>query len=202
MKVIPIIAGFIIIVCLFFFFSGCRNNTAKAGNETKKAIQGDTTPAGKEAQEAYNGLRDMALNTTAAQLELNIAADQVLVYGVVMDWDLGEGIATLVSFSTGDASMYLSSGGGVIGGGPHENVSRAAKELVHKGQQYLSKMDPTTTTPQPDKSCVRFYLLTNKGKFYAQEKFANIENKTSAWLPLFEECNKVITELRSAGDTK
>jgi len=56
-----------------------------------------------------------------------------------MDWDLGDGIATFISFSTGDASMYLSSGGGLIGGGHHENVSVAAKTFVDKAQQYLDK---------------------------------------------------------------
>jgi hypothetical protein len=39
-------------------------------------------------------------------------------------------------------------------------------------------------------------MLTNKGTFSAQEQLKNFDNRTSAWLPLFEEGNKVITELR------
>ncbi len=136
------------------------------------------------------------MNVTPDQLQLTIPNDQTKVYGVVIDWDVGSGIATLISFATGDASMYLSSGGGMIGGGHHENVSNAAKAFVDKAQTYLDKTSKTETTPLPDKNSVRFYLLTNKGKFSAQENLNNFENNSSTWLSLFEEGNKVISELR------
>ena len=90
----------------------------------------------------------------------------------------------------------MSSGGGLIGGGHHENASVAAKTFVDKAQQYLDKTTKVDSTPLPDKNCVRFYFMTNKGKFTAQENLKNFDNNSSAWLPLFEEGNKVITELR------
>ena len=65
----------------------------------------------------YEGLRDMALNTTPEQQQLSVSRDQTKVYGIIMDWALGNGIATLTSFSTGDASLYYSSGGGMIAAG-------------------------------------------------------------------------------------
>jgi len=113
-----------------------------------------------------------------------------------MDWDVGGGIATLSSYATGDASMYLSSGGGMIGGGQHEKVSTAAKAFVDKAETYLANTSKTEATPLPDKDCVRFYLLTNKGRFSVQEHLQKFDNNSSAWLPLFEEGNKVIAELR------
>jgi hypothetical protein len=119
-----------------------------------------------------------------------------------MDWDLPEGTVTLISFVSGDASLYLSSGGGVIGGVGHDNVKQAAIAFIYKAEKYLSKTTKTETTPLPDKDGVRFYLLTNKGKFVGQEQMKNFENNSSEWLDLFEEGNKVITELHKVTPDK
>jgi hypothetical protein len=113
-----------------------------------------------------------------------------------MDWNLGAGIATFTAFQTGDASMYTNTGGGVIGGGYQENVKKAAVAFIDKAQNYLDKTTKTETTPLPEENSVKFYFLTNKGKFVAQEQMKNLENNSSQWLELFEEANKVITELR------
>jgi len=44
--------------------------------------------------------------------------------------------------------------------------------------------------------------MTDRGKFTAQENLKNFDNNSSAWLPLFEEGNKVITELRLIQEKK
>ncbi len=113
-----------------------------------------------------------------------------------MDWEMGGATATTVSYSTGDASLYLSSGGGVIGGGQHPNVNTAAKEFVKLGASYLSKTTKIETPNLPNKNEVLFYLLTNKGIYSATEKIENLENNSSEFMLLFEEGNKVLTELR------
>jgi hypothetical protein len=92
--------------------------------------------------------------------------------------------------------MYLSSGGGVIGGGSHKNVNRAAKTFVNTAQSYLDKAVETETTEVPEKDFIYFYLLTNKGIFKGQDEMKNFENNTSKWTALFEAGNQVITELR------
>ena len=113
-----------------------------------------------------------------------------------MDWDIGEGTATLVSFTTGDASLYLSSGGGFIGGGGHDNVIKATNNFIKKSESYLDRASLTEATPLPDKNGLTFYFLTNKGKFKATEQMENIESEKSQWLDLFTEANKLITEIR------
>ena len=183
----------IIIGGLVYYFTK-KGSTGASENLVSNAQQLDTTHEGKD--NPYEGLRDMTLNVTPDQLRLTLPNDQTEVYGVVMDWDVGSGIATLTSFATGDASMYLSSGGGMIGGGHHENVSKAAKAFIDKAQTYLNRTNKTEATSLPDKNSVRFYLLTNKGKYSAQENLQNFDNNSSTWLPLFEEGNRVISELR------
>jgi hypothetical protein len=113
-----------------------------------------------------------------------------------MDWNIGNVVATIAAYQTGDASMYLSSGAAVVGGGQHENVRQAVSPYILMGQDFLDKSLKTDKTPIPDTGCVRFYFLTNKGIFSAQEQMENIENSSSIWLPLFDEANKVLTEIR------
>src|SRR5579862_9750166 len=84
-------------------------------------------PSLQKADNPYAGLRDMALQTTPGQLGIDPGADPSGVYGVVLDWPLKEGIISLVCFSSGDASMYTSTGGGMIGGGNHGAIKSAAK---------------------------------------------------------------------------
>jgi hypothetical protein len=191
MKMTYLIIAIIIVGLIFYFARGYHKTSTSEKSASNKPQQKDSTPN----DNPYEGLRNMALNVTPAELQLTIPNDQTKVYGVVMDLDLGEGIGTFISFETGDASMYLSSGGGTIGGQAHQNVQDAAKAFVSIAQTYLDKTSKVDSTPLPDKNCVRFYLLTNKGKFSAQEKLENIDNNSSSWLPLFAAGNKVANEL-------
>jgi hypothetical protein len=146
----------------------------------------------------YKELRDKALHITPQELELELPASKTVVYGVVMDWSMGADIVTLVSFQTGDVSMYFSNGGGMIGGGQHANVNSAAKTFIQKSQSYISKAKLTTETPLPGDGGICFYLLTNKGIYTAQEKLKNVQKAGSEWNSFFTEANVVISEFRIA----
>ncbi|KQB43965.1 hypothetical protein RCH33_455 [Flavobacterium daejeonense] len=153
-------------------------------------------------ENAFEGLRNMAFTATPEQLGLSLPTDKTVVYGVIMDWEMGGATATTVSYQTGDASLYLSSGGGVIGGGQHQNVNSAARQFVSLGQTYLVKATKTETTDLPTTDQVKFYFLTNKGKFVGQDNMKNFDNNSSEWLKLFEEGNNVLTELRMTTEKK
>ena len=60
----------------------------------------------------------------------------------------------------------------------------------------------TDDTPLPSKDRMKFYFLTNKGKFVGQEEVKNFDNNSSQWLGLFEDGNKLITEIRMVSDMK
>ncbi len=55
------------------------------------------------------------------QLQLQLENDND-IYGLVMDWNMGDAIVTVISFKTGDASVYLTTGQAFIGGYAHETV--------------------------------------------------------------------------------
>ncbi len=202
MKMIYSVLGLLVVGGLIFFLTSCNNKSKADGQAEQQSL--DTTQRQKvnPNNNPYAEMRNMALGVTADQLGVQLPADQTKIYGVVMDWDLPEGTATLISFVSGDASLYLSSGGGVIGGVGHDNVKQATLAFIDKAGKYLSKTTKTETTTLPDKDGVRFYLLTNKGKFVGQEQMKNFENNSSEWLDLFEEGNKVITELHKVTPDK
>ncbi len=117
-----------------------------------------------------------------------------------MDWNVGKGILTFASFSSGDASMYTSSGGGMIGGVGHDKVRVAAKGLVRKAQEYVAKAHRSDDIATPSEDGIKFFILTTQGRFVANEELENFDDGTSEWLELFVEANKLIAELRTVSE--
>jgi len=166
--------------------------------------RGGTAPTaptdGSQGEDVFECLRGLALGTTPERLGLSLPADEAVVYGVVMDWAVGNGVATTVAFSTGDASLYFSSGGGIIGGGGHEGVGVAARRLVEEAQSCLGKAAKSDSTPLPGKGEVRFYLLANTGVFLGEGRTADLEGGLSEWSGVFDRANGVITEIRRTAE--
>lgn len=204
MKITYTIIVLVLVVSLVFYISSCKSKSSTNTHKMDEQHAQETTQSKKvdPKKNLYQDLRNLALNETMEQIGVQFPDNQTKIYGVIMDWDLGEGTATLVSFSSGDASLYLSSGGGVIGGRGHENVKNSAAEFIKKAEQYLSKAVKSDDTSLPGKDGVKFYFLTNKGKFIGQEKVENFDNNSSQWLDLFEEANKLITEIRMISNMK
>lgn len=200
MKITYIIIGIILAGGLVFYLTSCRNKPT-ANDKQTFANNNKTKPKVHQTEEnEFEALRNMAFSATPEQLGLSLSTDKTVVYGVIMDWEMGGATATTVSYQTGDASLYLSSGGGVIGGGQHKNVNSTAKQFVSLAQTFLDKTTKTETTPLPSTDEVKFYLLTNKGVFVGQETMKNFESNSSSWIKLFEEGNNVLTELRKTSE--
>lgn len=200
MRMTYLIIGILLITGIAFYLTSCKS---KASTDDKQTATKQDTTSPKvyhTKTNTFNDLREMAFSATPELLQLSLPTDKTVVYGVIMDWGIDTATATVVSYQTGDASMYLSSGGGVIGGGQYQNVSSAAKQFVALAQTYLDKVIKTETNSLPQQDEVKFYLLTNKGTFFGREVMKNFENNTSTWLPLFEEGNKVLSELRMTSE--
>lgn len=190
MTYLFVVAIILIVIAIIYYYQPKSNNSDHT-----------STPPTSQNQNPFEQLRQLALDVTSEKLGI-APTDDTPVYGIVMDWHLGNGIATVSAFNSGDASMYLSTGGGVIGGGQHENVREAVFEFIKTGQGYLTRAVSTNETPLPKDNMVNFYFLTDQGKYLGSESMSNIENGTSGWLPLFEEANNVITELRLTAENK
>ncbi len=165
-------------------------------NRRKKQKEADRRAA-LTKEFPYETLRGIALNTNPGAMLATIPQGETAVYSAVMDWDMGNDIVTLITTITGEATLYVKSGGGIIGSGKYPSVSSAAQHFTSVAQTHLTHATSVTATPLPQPNCVQFYLLTNNGKYFGTDLMLNIENKTSLWLPLFEEASRVIGEMRA-----
>ncbi len=192
--------GIILVGGLVFYLASCGNKSSSNDTQVDAARDTSKSKVRQTKDNAFEVLRNMAFTATPGQLGLTFPSDKTIVYGVIMDWEMGGATASTVAYQTGDASLYLSSGGGIIGGGQHQKVNSAAKQFVGLAQTFLGKTTKTEAKTLPSTDEVKFYFLTNKGVFVGQEQMKNFENNSSGWLELFEEGNRVLTELRKTSE--
>lgn len=133
--------------------------------------------------DVYDGLRAQALRVTRSSINLAPTSAPTVPWGVVMDWGVTEGSATVVALSDGNASIYLSSGGGYLGGSQtHESIRNAAQAAVAVAADFQPQMRVTDTFPLPRRGEVIFYLLTDAGVFTAsgsEQEMSSQQNELS-----------------------
>lgn len=112
-----------------------------------------------------------------------------------MDWGVTRGTATLVVFFDGHASIYLSNGGGFLGGGvSHEAIRIAAKRVVEIAAECQPQAHPTSFYPLPERGSVVFYFLTDAGIFTASASAEDLSNQRSYLARLGNAAQQVIAE--------
>src|SRR3970040_739511 len=122
MKMTYIIIGIILAGGIVLGLMSYRNKSVTSNDkQISKNLETTNTKIQQAKENPFEELRNRAFKTTPEDLELSLPDNKTVVYGVIMDWEMGGAVATTVSYQTGDASLYLSSGGGVIGGGQHQN---------------------------------------------------------------------------------
>lgn len=127
---------------------------------TSGAEKGSADP-----KEVYLGLRHLALTGSRSKLDLAPTSNPNEPWGVVMDWGLEKGTATIVAMSDGSASVYFSAGGGYLGGKGQEPIRLAAERAVNSAKLVQLPRSPVTAFPSPGQHGVFFYLLTDAGVF-------------------------------------
>ena len=78
----------------------------------------------------YLDLRAMVLGARPDEIGLAPTPERPRVWGVLMETGYPKGVATLVTLADGTTSLYLSTGGGTIGGGAHEAVASASRRFL------------------------------------------------------------------------
>ena len=134
-RILALAALAAMVVATLFFFA--RNRT-RANQE----------PTGK-GHEAYLGLRNLMLTGSRVKFSIPVTSRPTEPWGVVMDWGIQSGTVTVVAMSDGSASIYLSSGGGSLGGIGQEAIRNAAKHAVGLASSVQRQMKETKTFPLP-----------------------------------------------------
>ena len=149
-----------------------------------------------EGKKMFTSMREMALKQTRKAINLPAGKSDVEPFGVVMDMALGDGFATVVAFNDGSASIYLSSGGGWLGGIGHENVRNAAKKTVSLSARFQPLAKSTKEFPLPKPEETVFYLLTDAGVFTEHAPSEKLGEGQHAWSPLFHAAQDIIGQYR------
>jgi hypothetical protein len=160
----------IIVIALIAIYWYMRKKKKEAENPRKGAPGVPGRPGGERPvkqpdppEVIYANHRKRALATTPQNLGPAGDVKEDEAYGLVMEMGIGDTVLTLACFADGDAGLYYQSGGGMKGGGSHENVRKAAKEFVALAQPVLPQMTRAKDTPLPEAGQVQFYALTPKG---------------------------------------
>lgn len=151
----------------------------------------------KKIQEnPYPGLREMAFSTSPEQLNIVFQDNELAVYGVIAEWNMGDATITLVAYATGDTSLYLSSGGIFIGAGQHTDVNELVKSFVQFSNTMLENASHDESNSMPVGDEIKFHFKTNKGKYVVIDRMSNIESRTTQNAKYFDAINQVITAIR------
>jgi hypothetical protein len=143
----------------------------------------------------YLGLRELALRANRPRAG-DPTCEQRGPWGVVVDIGLREGAVTIFALCDGNASVYLSSGGGFIGGLGHEPIRDAAKSCVTLAAGVVGEMRATSSYPLPAKGEATLYALTDAGVLSARAPAAELAEGRHLLSPLFGAAQRVVAEYR------
>ncbi len=160
------------------------------------AAQKHATSKNGAMTDVYGGLREQALRTSSSVAGQPPGEPDGRPFGVVADIGFDGGSATVVAFLNGSASIYLSGGGGYIGGSGHESVASAAKRAVQAARGATGAMHPTRNFPLPTAGNVTFYVLTSRGVMTASSPEDELAETTNPLRSLYMAVQDVITQYR------
>ena len=155
-----------------------------------------TTSEMEARQAAFADLRKQVLTGNRAVFGLDLPATPSTPWGVVMETGFPEGSFTLVALSDGNASIYLSSGGGSLGGGSYDTIRKAAQAMVTLAAKFQPQAIATREFPLPKNGQTIFYLLTDKGVFTTNAPEQDLGDERHPWSPLFHAGHDLIGEYR------
>jgi hypothetical protein len=139
----------------------------------------------------YSQMRRKALETPLP----NVPRDAV--HQVLMDWHVGKGTVTVVAGADGSASVYLSSGGGFIGGSQKfREIRDAALHAVTLATSLKFHFEWTETTPLPSLGDVTFYIVTAVDVRMAVAPEAKLRAGADALAALGGAMQRIVTEYR------
>lgn len=166
-----------------------------ASNESHGVAPGEAV-AEVEAAPESGSLRDRLLHATAQQLGITPVRG---VWGVLMERGYAKGVATIVALTDGTASMYLSTGGSVVGR-DYAPARAAAQKLCEQAADSLGETKASRDFAAPAKGRVRFFVLTTDGVHVAESDiFARAADAgQGALAPLLAAGDAVLDGLKEA----
>jgi hypothetical protein len=147
-------------------------------------------------------LRMSALTVFPAQIAKDPRYKDSPALGVIMETGYDKAVVTLSCSIAGDASLYFSSGGGIIGGAGHAEVRIAARRFTQFAGVHIPEMLRCTDYPLPKIGQTTFYITTADGIFTLTALEQELGGGTLDFSPLFHAGHYVIAQLRMTTEKK
>lgn len=199
----PIRVIIVIVLAAAYWYIRKKKKEAQGPAPAKKVAPGTPRPAVERPAKpadppevVYANLRKRAFETSPQSLGQAGDVREDEAYGVIMEMGIADSVLTLACFADGDAGLYYQSGGGMKGGGAHENIRRASKSLVTLAQQALPEMSPSTSQALPEAGQVCFHALTPKGILSAAMERETLGESESPFKALFYSGQEVVAQMR------
>jgi len=189
---------FTLLTALVVIVLGCSTPRPASSQEKKPESQVTSSDeSSAKAAEAMKGLRNRLLTSSAEEVGLSGKDAEAKVWGVLMEVAFPSGVSTIVSIRDGTASLYTSTGGGVLGG---YSAREEAKRFVAAAEKHLAQMKPAKSFPYPEVGRLKFYVLTRDGVYTAEAGEQELLGGQHDLSPLFLAGNDVLTGLRRASE--
>lgn len=145
--------------------------------------------------ETFAGLRQLALTARPEQVGLALSADLPHVWAVLMEFRRREAVVSLVCVADGTVSLYVSTGGGVLGAGGHATVSAAARAFLRAAEAAQPRLARATDTAWPAPGRVRFFVRTFDGTLVAERDEAALAAGRDDLAPLWRAGQAVLARV-------
>jgi hypothetical protein len=111
--------------------------------------------------------------------------------------ETGHGEVTVTLVALGDTtSLYLSNGGGILGGNQQEALRTANKAFINQANRSLAYLEPCDVFPIPAAEHTVFYVLTDAGVLTGGAMQNDLGYGRDPLSALFHAGHEVITQLR------
>jgi hypothetical protein len=147
-------------------------------------------------------LRGLFLATRVRDLGVTPSAELPNVWGGMMELAFPKATASLVSIADGSASLYLSTGGAVIGGQSHEPVRNAAQRFLSALEAAQASFRPMSFFPLPKSGRVSFVVRTYSSDLGAELAEGDLTSGGHPLSAAFLAGHDVIAALRLVAEKK
>lgn len=151
-------------------------------------------PRGKRG--VYRDLRSTALGLDRAAIRMPEGERWSGALVAAMEIGMPEATATVVAIADGTVSMYLSSGGGVIGAGEHAAVRGAADQFREVVGESRSLLERAGVFEPPSVGEVRFHARIGDDRLTAAAPESALRTGRHPLAPLYAAGQDVLTEIR------
>ena len=120
------------------------------------------------------------------------------VWAALFEWGMDGAVATTACYADGTTSLYVSSGGGLIGAGKDQAGLQANRAFLDECERALPFLEATDSPPLPEPGTVRFNVLTYSGARTGSGVPDELVPGNLPLTPLFRAGNDVLTIIRLA----